>query len=243
MHLIRLCWLQSARIICFPSIPEPSNKTYSTGGKMSGMLIASAVERNKQPILEVLKQYYSKDFDGKILEIASGTGGHVIHFAQHFNKATFQPSDIDPRNLHSIVAYVDHYRPENVRVPLFIDVSLSPDKWALPADFAPGSVDIILNSNMIHISSNAAVSGLFQAAGGLLKTGGRLITYGPYGFDGKIQPQSNVDFDESLHQRNKEWGLRQVDDLVNQAKQNQLRLVGKHEMPANNHTLIFEKTS
>src|SRR4051794_34495225 len=74
------------------------------------MLVAPAVERNKQPILDVLKQYYPQNFAGKILEISSGTGGHVIHFAQHFQYASFQPSELDPRSLHSIVAYIDHYQ-------------------------------------------------------------------------------------------------------------------------------------
>lgn len=111
---------------------------------------------------------------------------------------------------------------------------------------------------MIHISSNKAVSGLFKAAQGLLKSGlflikitlkcsiiivgGRLITYGPYGFDGKIFPASNQEFDKSLRSQNPEWGLRQVNDLSKEAQQNGLRLVGTHSMPANNHTLVFVKT-
>ncbi|KAI6233489.1 hypothetical protein M3Y99_00905900 [Aphelenchoides fujianensis] len=189
------------------------------------MLIAPAVERNKQPILEVLQKYYPKDWDGKassarlffVLELASGTGGHVIHFAQHFTRATFQPSEVNPRSLHSIVAHVDHYRPENVRIPLHIDCTRSPDRWALPGDYGPASVDLILNINMIHISSNAA-------------------------WTGRITPESNVTFDQNLRAENPEWGLRQVDDLVDEAKRNGLRFVAKHAMPANNHVLVFEKT-
>ncbi|KAI6243141.1 hypothetical protein M3Y99_00137500 [Aphelenchoides fujianensis] len=204
-----------------------SNRWFSSS-RLGRMLVAPAVERNKQPILEVL-------------ELASGTGGHVIHFAQHFTRATFQPSEVNPRSLHSIVAHVDHYRPENVRIPLHIDCTRSPDRWALPGDYGPASVDLILNINMIHISSNAAVSGLFKAANGLLKSGGRLITYGPYGIDGRITPESNVSFDQNLRAENPEWGLRQVDELVDEAKRNGLRFVAKHAMPANNHVLVFEK--
>jgi hypothetical protein len=58
-----------------------------------------------------------------------------------------------------------------VRVPLFIDATLTPDRWALPADYGPGSLDLILNINMIHISSDKAIAGLFRAARGLLKSG------------------------------------------------------------------------
>lgn len=110
---------------------------------------------------------------------------------------------------------------------------------------------------MIHISSNAAVAGLFRAASGLLKSGrgtpisvihggrfsldGRLITYGPYGANGRIEPMSNQVFDQTLRSKNPEWGLRHVEDLTKEAEKNNLRLKGTHSMPANNKTLIFEK--
>jgi hypothetical protein len=98
----------------------------------------------------------------------------------------------------------------------------------------------MLNVNMIHISSNDAVDGLFRAAGGLLKPDtGRLITYGPYAIDGKISPQSNVTFDASLRAQDPQWGLRDIHDLKTKALHNGLQLLEIHEMPANNHTLIF----
>uniref|UniRef100_A0AC34R2W1 Methyltransferase-like 26 n=1 Tax=Panagrolaimus sp. JU765 TaxID=591449 RepID=A0AC34R2W1_9BILA len=171
------------------------------------MLVAASAERNKLPILEVLKLYIDANKKYKCLEIASGTGTHVSFFASQLPNVEFQPSEHNSRSLHSIVAYVDKYRFENVRVPLFIDVTKPPDFWALPADYSPNSVDLMLNINMIHISSNDAVDGLFRAAGGLLKIGtGLLITYGPYAFDGKIFPESNVQFDAGLREQNPEWG-------------------------------------
>ncbi|CAD5228886.1 unnamed protein product [Bursaphelenchus okinawaensis] len=205
------------------------------------MLTAPAAERNKQPILDVIKRFYPQEFNGKALEIASGTGSHVIHFASNYPNITFQPSECNPRNLHSIVAHVDHFRLDNVRVPLFIDVSHPPDRWALPADFGPASLDLMININMIHISSNAAVEGLFRSAEGLLKSGGRLFTYGPYGRDGKITPESNVRFDESLRRDNPEWGLRSIEELNDLSDKHSLTLTDVFEMPANNHTLVFRK--
>ena len=79
------------------------------------MLTAPAAERNKGPILDVLKKYYTPSFDGKVLEISSGTGQHITFFAENFKNATFQPSEIDARSLHSIVAFIDHYRVREFR--------------------------------------------------------------------------------------------------------------------------------
>ncbi|VDO18563.1 unnamed protein product [Heligmosomoides polygyrus] len=152
----------------------------------------------------------------QLLELSSGTGQHVIKFAEKFPSVTFQPSEVDARSLHSIVAHIDHYRLPNVRVPLYIDVTKPVNHWALPADYGPLAVDVMLNINMIHISSQAAVEGLFKASAAniLLKRGtGLLITYGPYSIDGVISPQSNVDFDAGLRRQNPEWGLRDVQEL------------------------------
>ncbi|CAD5235558.1 unnamed protein product [Bursaphelenchus xylophilus] len=207
----------------------------------STMLTAPAAERNKGPILEVIQRFYPQNFVGKALEIASGTGSHVIHFASNFPNITFQPSECNPRNLHSIVAHVDHFRLENVRVPLFIDVAQSPDRWALPADFGPSSLDLMVNVNMLHISSNSAVEGLFRSAEGLLKTGGRLFVYDAFGREGRITPESNVRFNESLKRENPEWGLRFIEDLSDLALRHSLILTDVFEMPAHNHTLVFQK--
>ncbi|KAK6028382.1 hypothetical protein OSTOST_05574 [Ostertagia ostertagi] len=186
------------------------------------MLRASAAERNSAAIANVLSMYLRDiDRDTKLLEISSGTGQHIINFAEKFPSVTFQPSEIDARSLHSIVAYIDHYRLANVRVPLFIDVTKPVNQWALPADYGPLAVD---------------------ASSILLRRGtGLLITYGPYAIDGVISPQSNVEFDDSLRSRNPEWGLRDVRDLNELAMRCGMRLVARHDMPANNHMLIFSR--
>ncbi|KHJ98884.1 hypothetical protein OESDEN_01123 [Oesophagostomum dentatum] len=154
------------------------------------MLRAAAAERNAIPIANVLSMYLLDNM--KLLEISSGTGQHIIKFAEKFPGVTFQPSEIDARSLHSIVAYIDHHR----------------------------------------------------AAGVLLKRGsGLLITYGPYAIDGVISPQSNIDFDAGLRSQNPEWGLRDVSQLSTLASSCGLTLVARHNMPANNHMLIFSRDS
>ncbi|KAJ1362568.1 hypothetical protein KIN20_022169 [Parelaphostrongylus tenuis] len=111
----------------------------------------------------------------QVFEIASGTGQHIVHFAQQFPEVTFQPSECEGRSIHSIVSYIDHYKLTNVRVPLYIDVTKPPTEWALPPDYGPLSVDVMININMIHVSSQAAVEGLFKAAGRLLKSESGLL--------------------------------------------------------------------
>ncbi|KAK6057668.1 hypothetical protein COOONC_04775 [Cooperia oncophora] len=199
------------------------------------MLRAPAAERNAVHIANVLAMYLLRDM--KLLEISSGTGQHIIKFAEKFPSVTFQPSEIDARSLHSIVAYIDHYRLANVRVPLFIDVAKPVSHWALPADYAPLAVDVILNINMIHISSDAAVEGLFRANVVLdflsLMDHMQLMAL----FHHKVI----LDFDNNLRSQNPEWGLRDVRDLNELAMRCGMRLVARHDMPANNHMLIFSR--
>ncbi|CAI5454743.1 unnamed protein product [Caenorhabditis angaria] len=204
------------------------------------MLRTSAAARNKEPILEVLKKHI-RDGD-KILEIASGCGEHIHHFAQSIPNATFQPSEADARLLHSIVGYIDNHQLPNVRVPLFIDVAKKFDQWALPEDYGPKNLNVVLNINMIHICSQSAIEGLFEAADILLNDqNGLLITYGPYSDNGVISPQSNIDFDEGLRSQNPEWGLKDVQYLVKLAQEVNLHLAEKVCMPKNNAILIFSR--
>uniref|UniRef100_A0A914ZCF6 Methyltransferase-like 26 n=1 Tax=Parascaris univalens TaxID=6257 RepID=A0A914ZCF6_PARUN len=213
--------------------------SYQHSGAM--MLSAPASQRNKQPIFEVIQKCIDQR-SRKLLELASGTGEHVVHFASHFPNTIFQPSDIDTPSLNSIAAYIQHYKPSNVLPPLCIDVSKDVHSWTLPDAFMLEGIDFLLNINMIHISSDAAVDGLFKAAGELLKLGsGLLITYGPYAINGSITPQSNIDFDRSLRARNPQWGLRDINELKNKAIANGLELMNIHDMPANNKTLIFRR--
>ncbi|KAH7708105.1 Protein Y26E6A.3 [Aphelenchoides avenae] len=207
------------------------------------MLGSATADRNKGPILEVFRQYYERTTEAKFLEIQSGTGIHVMHLAKRFPRATWQPSEDDPRLIHSVVAYVDRYRPLNVRVPLYIDVRKPPGRWALPADYGPGQVDAIFTINTLHRFTHEALNGLFHAAEGLVKPGsGLLIVYGPFSIDGKVDTQKLVELDETLRKQNPEWGLRDVQQLKLKALQNGLRLTKMHNMTDGNYTLIFEKS-
>ncbi|XP_074648276.1 methyltransferase-like 26 [Tubulanus polymorphus] len=210
--------------------------------KMSRVMVARspAAERNKQPILEVLLQHIKQDEKYNALEIASGTGQHVVHFAPHFPNVVWQPTEYDQESMESTCGYVAALNSKSVKLPLSVDAAAPVSEWG-KGEFQPKSFDIILNINMIHIAPWNAAMGLFRGAGVLLKSEGLLFTYGPYKFHGVLTPESNVNFDRNLRARCNQWGVRDVDDLEILAKENGLSLIKTIGMPANNHTLIFKK--
>uniref|UniRef100_A0AAX7VTA7 Methyltransferase-like 26 n=1 Tax=Astatotilapia calliptera TaxID=8154 RepID=A0AAX7VTA7_ASTCA len=185
------------------------------------MLSAAAAERNKEPILAVLRDSVHTGRPLLALEISSGTGQHVTHFAQALPNITWQPSEYDRQSIVSIEAYRARYRLNNVKPAIHLDASLPYQYWG---GIQPESLDLVLNINMIHISPLACTEGLFRGAGVMLKSQGLLLTYGPYAVNGQIVPQSNVDFDYSLRQRNPEWGLRDISLLNSLAQSNGLYL-------------------
>uniref|UniRef100_H2MCU1 Methyltransferase-like 26 n=2 Tax=Oryzias latipes TaxID=8090 RepID=H2MCU1_ORYLA len=207
---------------------------------VDAMLSAPAADRNKEPILEVLRHSVPSDRPLHALEISSGTGQHVTHFARALRNIIWQPTEYERESLSSIEAYRAHYQLDNVMPAVFLDASLPHQSWA---GIRPESLDLILNINMMHISPLACTEGLFRGAGAVLKLQGLLLTYGPYAVNGQISPQSNIEFDRSLRQRNPEWGLRDISLLRSLAQKNGLFLEKTVDMPANNKCLLFRKES
>lgn len=190
---------------------------------------APAAERNKEPILTVLREYLQEP--KFVVTIAEGSGQHVVHFARHLPQITFQPTDVEPQALESIASYVAEAQCPNIRPPLHLD--------ALAASWLVDQADLVLCINMIHISSWAATEGLFRGAARILSDHAHLITYGPYRFSGEFTAPSNQEFDASLRARNSAWGVRDVDDLKKLGSSVGMTLERTVVMPANNHCLIF----
>ncbi|HET6582309.1 MAG TPA: DUF938 domain-containing protein [Nannocystaceae bacterium] len=192
---------------------------------------AAATARNREPILEVLRRVLPAT--GTVLEIASGTGEHAVHFARNLPALQWQPSDADDDALASIAGWREHEQLANLRAPLRIDVTA--DAW--PID----RIDAIFCANMIHIAPWECALGLLAGAGRHLRAGGVLVTYGPYRIGGAHTAASNERFDADLRARDPSWGVRDLEDVATAAEQHGLHLRERVAMPANNFTLVFDR--
>lgn len=194
-----------------------------------------AADRNKQPILEVLRQTLPEH--GTAMEIASGTGQHVAWFAAHLPQWHWQPSDAEPGALAVIAAHAARDGLANVRPPVLLDV-MAP-QW-LPTE---STFDLVYCANMLHISPWPTCAALMAGSVRHLAPGGVLVTYGPYLEAGVPTSDGNLAFDRSLRARNPAWGIRQREDVESVAAAAGLRLAARHAMPANNLLLVWEQTT
>lgn len=189
---------------------------------------APATERNRDVIAETLARVLPTE--GLVLEVASGTGEHAVHFAKLFPALTWQPSDPDPIALASINAWRADSNVPNMRPAMLLDAS---------ADWPIAQADAVVCINMTHISPWAATVGLLRNVARLLPPSAVLFIYGPYKQRDVPLAESNAAFDASLRQQNAEWGLRYVEDIAEEAHKFGLRLDPVIAMPANNLSLIF----
>ena len=200
-------------------------------------LHSSAAERNRQPILQLLQALLPPR--GTALEIASGTGQHIAHFAAALPGWQWQPSDAAPENLSAIAEWCADAGVTNVRAPVLLDVLEA--QWPQGSAAFNAPFDLIYCANMLHIAPWECCAGLMEGAARNLTPQGQLVTYGPYLEDGVPTAPSNLDFDASLRQRNPAWGIRHLNDVSAAAAQAGLQLSARHTMPSNNLLLVFER--
>lgn len=194
---------------------------------------APATARNREPILQVLGRVLPAS--GLVLEVASGSGEHAVHFARALPTLQWQPTDPSPDALRSIAAWSEAEGPANLLAPLALDAA--GDAW--PVERA----DAIVCINMIHISPWAATEGLMRGAGRILAGGAPLYLYGPFRRPDRPLEPSNEAFDSDLRRRDSRWGLRSLDEVTTCAATHGLADPEVIEMSANNLSVIFRKSS
>ncbi|MFC3281999.1 DUF938 domain-containing protein [Litchfieldella rifensis] len=194
-------------------------------------LSSPAAARNREPILEVLREWLPAH--GTVLEIASGSGEHALHFARGLPALVWQPSDPASRARTSIAAWREHAGLPNLRPPVALDVTRIP--WPVVA------FDALVCINMLHISSWEATQALMAQAGQRLPERGVLYLYGPFRRGGEHTAPSNAAFDADLRARDSRWGIRDLDAVVELAGQHGLVLETVVEMPANNLSVVLRR--
>ena len=190
-----------------------------------------AAERNKGPLLEVLRRVLPSE--GTLLEVGSGTGQHASYFAEHLPGLVFQPSDIDPENLTSISAWTRDAALPNLRPPMRLDVTAE--------DWGVGRVNAIFSANMIHIAPWICAQGLFAGVARYLADAGVFVLYGPFRIDGRHTAPSNEAFDAELRARDASFGVRDLESVEDLARAGALELAERIAMPANNFCLVFNR--
>ncbi|MAV88186.1 MAG: SAM-dependent methyltransferase [Rhodospirillaceae bacterium] len=202
-----------------------------------GRIDTAAYHKNHRYILDILKSEVDQNISN-ILEIGSGSGQHAIKYASAFPNTEIITSDIVPKNLMSIKAWIKYSKLTNLRNPFYLDVN--EEDWSLNApDSLSKNLSLIISINMVHISPIKSAEGLFKGAGNYLGTKGKLILYGPFKRNGAHTAPSNIEFDNWLRSNNPSWGIRDVIQMEKFAKNNGLSLIKDITMPANNLTLIF----
>ena len=239
--------------------PEPDLIRQGEGGNGTGFLaedhrkfFSPPAGRNKQPILEVLQQHLGPSEEGTVLEVSSGSGQHVSHFAPNYPKLQFQPTEYPgfasplakgTQDLSEILTSIDAYceNCKNVLPAKFLDATAV--AWPGEEDGVCPAHTAVITINLCHISPFEVTKGLFAGAGRTLRPGGGLFfLYGPFKFGpGPATPESNAAFDEKLRQLDPNFGIRNVQDIDEIASTHGLVRKATHDMPASNHLLVYEK--
>ena len=191
---------------------------------------SEASERNKEPILRVLRQVLPSA--GTVLEIGSGTGQHAVYIGAAFPRLVWQTSDLT-ENHADIRAWLDEAGLDNVRPPLTLDVGAGP--W-------PGEpVEAVFSANTAHIMSWPQVEAMLRGVGRSLADGGVFCLYGPFNYDGNYTSESNAAFDRFLRDRDPQSGIRDFEAINELMEEPVLVLWRDYAMPANNHLLVWKK--
>jgi SAM-dependent methyltransferase len=191
---------------------------------------SEACERNKEPILAVLRDCFADR--AHVLEIGSGTGQHAVHFTRQLAHLIWHPTE-QLSYLPDLAARIQTEGGTNLRPPTLLDVRQS--VWPVR------SVDAVFTANTLHIMSWPSVLAMFNGIGSVLAPGGIMCIYGPFRYNGDYTSDSNRAFDRSLQERDPASGLRDVLEVSEAARTYGLNLRADHDLPAFNRLLVLAK--
>jgi cyclopropane fatty-acyl-phospholipid synthase-like methyltransferase len=192
---------------------------------------SEACERNREPILSVLRQRFADR--RRVLEIGSGTGQHAVHFAAALPQLVWQTSELEP-NLAGIRLWLEESNLPNLPPPVTLDVT---------GTWPDARFDAVFTANTLHIMSWPDVKTLFAALPKVLAADAMLAVYGPFNYNGRFTSPSNASFDEWLKQRSPESGIRDFAAVDELARSIGFSLVEDRAMPANNRTLVWQRSA
>lgn len=200
--------------------------------KLAAAGFSSACERNKEPILKVLRAVLAPGHD--VLEVGSGTGQHAVYFATNFPQVNWQPADTGDY-LPGLRTRLLTEAPDNVQPAIDLDVRMNP--WPV------SSCDVVFSANTLHFMSMDCVRDFFRGVGQVLQPGGYLLVYGPFNFDGDFSSDSNADFDGWLKASDPDRGIRDFEWICQLAGEQDMALLKTIPLPASNHSLLWRKVT
>nr|WP_195742944.1 DUF938 domain-containing protein [Shewanella woodyi] len=199
---------------------------------MNQLPFSQACENNKAPILDVIRPLFLNSTH--LLEIGTGTAQHAVHFAQHLPHLIWQTSD-QQGYLEGIEMRLAQVQLMNLRQPLALDVTQT---WPLAKQ---ANIDAMFTANTLHIMAKEMVKAFFNGVGEHLQSQGQLCIYGPFNYEGNYTSESNARFDIWLAEQNPQSAIRDIEWIIQLAKEQGLKLMADHTMPANNRLLHFIK--
>lgn len=210
--------------------PRISVAHQGTGARLH----APAAERNADAILDLLRSHAPAS--GTALEIASGTGQHVTHFATHLPGLIWQPTEIVEERRASIAAWSADAPEGRIRPPLHLDATQP--GWSVTHN----GFDLILLVNLLHLVSTSAARTLIAEASRALAPEGRFIVYGPFLREGKATSQGDARFDAAIRAAHPDQGYKNDTDMLRWAHESGLDIIARTEMPANNLALVLVRS-
>ena len=205
---------------------------------LDNRLFFSATKRNRDCIGDVLSRIIKK---GAVLEIGSGSGEHGVFFQKRFPEIIWQTSDPELVHRKSISSWID-YEELTKKMPQPLELDVEKSSWPISSKLSQ-SVEGIISINMIHVAKWTCTRSLFKGSGKLLKVGQFLFLYGPFKIGNKHISQSNYFFDNSLKMQNDHWGIRNIEEVNDEAKKNGFFQEDIISMPANNFSIIYRRVN